>query len=78
MAGVYMYIDASELDGLISSMREKLTPPEFDRLMKRTLNEVGRRMKTPIKRRSGNSTAPLPDLSARGSRARELKAAVAA
>ena len=50
MAGVYMYIDASELDGLISSMREKLTPPEFDRLMKRTLNEVGRRMKTPIKK----------------------------
>jgi len=50
MAGVYMYIDASELDGLISSMREKLTPPEFDRLMNRTLNEVGRRMKTPIKK----------------------------
>lgn len=45
-----MYVDISEVKKLTNSMKRKLTPAEFDKLMFRTMNEVGRRAKAPIKR----------------------------
>lgn len=50
MAGGDLYIDASELDGLLKDMAGKLTPGNFDKLMRRSLNEVGRRSKKPIRK----------------------------
>lgn len=47
--GVYMYVDASELCGLLEYMASKLTPENFDRLMRRSLNEVGKRSRKPIR-----------------------------
>lgn len=49
MAVTYLYVDASELTGLLDSMADQLTPGNFDRLMRRTLNEVGKRSKKPIR-----------------------------
>lgn len=48
MAGYDIYIDASELNELTHFMQSKLTIENFDRLMTRTMNEVGRRAKKPI------------------------------
>lgn len=44
-----MYIDASELNALTHMMQGKLSNENFDRLMKRTMNELGKRAKKPIK-----------------------------
>lgn len=49
MGHIYLEIDASEFFDLTESMRAKLTPENFDRLMRRTLNEVGKRSKKPIR-----------------------------
>ena len=49
MPGTYLYVDASELEGLCDAMADRLTADNFDRLMRRTLNEVGKRSKKPIK-----------------------------
>ena len=49
MPKVYLYVDASDLSGLCSQMADRLTADNFDRLMRRTLNEVGKRSKKPIK-----------------------------
>lgn len=49
MAATYLYIDASELDGLLKEMASKLTPGQFDFLMRRSLNEVGKRSKKIIR-----------------------------
>ena len=48
MAGFDIYIDASELNKLTDFMASKLTIENFDRLMTRTMYEVGRRAKKPI------------------------------
>lgn len=45
----YLYIDASEFNDLAEEMRKRLTPQNFDKLMRRTLNEVGKRSKKPIR-----------------------------
>lgn len=45
----YLYIDASELTELLDSMASKLTAREFDMLMRRSLNEVGKRSKKIIR-----------------------------
>lgn len=47
--GVYLYIDTSELNELVDFMHDQLSEQGFDRLMRRTLNEVGKRSKKPIK-----------------------------
>lgn len=44
-----LYIDIHELNELTNMMASKLTAQNFDKLMKRTMTEVGRRAKTPIK-----------------------------
>lgn len=49
MAATYLYIDASELTGLLEMMASKLTPGQFDTLMRRSLNEVGKRSKKIIR-----------------------------
>lgn len=49
MGAVYLNIDASELNGLLASMASQLTPDNFERLMRRSLNEVGKRSKKPIR-----------------------------
>lgn len=49
MAATYLYIDASELTGLLEMMASKLTPEQFDTLMRRSLNEVGKRSKKIIR-----------------------------
>lgn len=49
MAATYLYIDASDLTGLLESMASKLTPGQFDFLMRRSLNEVGKRSKKIIR-----------------------------
>lgn len=49
MAATYLYIDASELTGLLEEMASKLTAGNFDRLMRRSLNEVGKRSKKIIR-----------------------------
>lgn len=49
MAATYLYVDASDLSDLLDSMKSKLTPANFDRLMRRSLNEVGKRSKKPIR-----------------------------
>ena len=46
---IYLTVDTSELDDLCDFMRERLSADNFDRLMRRTLNEVGKRSKKPIK-----------------------------
>lgn len=46
----WLYIDTSELDGTINTMRAAMTPEAFEKLMYRTLKEVGNRAKTPIAR----------------------------
>lgn len=50
MAEVYMYIDGSELHDLLRWMSQQLTADKFDLLMKRTLNEVGKRSKKEIRK----------------------------
>lgn len=45
---VSLYIDASDLQKKIEICRDALSPKGFERLMTRTFNEVGRRMRTPI------------------------------
>lgn len=49
MAAAYLFIDASELTELLDNMASQLTPDNFDRLMRRSLNEVGKRSKKPIR-----------------------------
>lgn len=49
MAATYLYVDASELTGLLEDMASKLTAGNFDRLMRRSLNEVGKRSKKIIR-----------------------------
>lgn len=49
MATTYLYVDTSELDALCKDMAGCVTTENFDRLMRRTLNEVGKRSKEPIK-----------------------------
>lgn len=49
MAGTYVYIDGSELQELCDKMAAKLTEAQFDKLMRRTLNEVGKRSKKIIR-----------------------------
>lgn len=46
----FLYIDVSELDGTIDKMRAVLDPAAFERMMYRTLKEVGNRAKVPIAR----------------------------
>lgn len=48
MANVYLYIDATELTGLLEKMKGRVSPVNFDKLMRRTLNEVGKRSKKPV------------------------------
>lgn len=48
MANHYLYVDTSELTELCNHMRACVTQDNFDRLMRRTLNEVGKRSKKPI------------------------------
>lgn len=50
MGNIYLEVDTSQLDSLLADMRSKVTPQNFDRLMYRTLNEVGKHSKTPIKK----------------------------
>lgn len=50
MGHIYLEIDASEFFDLTESMRAKLTPENFDRLMYRTLNEVGKHSRPAIKK----------------------------
>lgn len=50
MAKTALYVDASELDSLLDDMKKKVGPENFDRLMRRTVNEVGKGMKKPIAR----------------------------
>ena len=49
MPATYLYVDASELTGLLEEMASKLTAGNFDRLMRRSLNEVGKRSKKIIR-----------------------------
>lgn len=49
MSATYLYVDASELTGLLEEMASKLTAGNFDRLMRRSLNEVGKRSKKIIR-----------------------------
>ena len=50
MAGtVEIYLDCTELIDLLQWMRRQLTPEKFDTLMRRTLNEVGKRGKKIIR-----------------------------
>lgn len=49
MEAVYLYVDASELSDLLQMMASRLTPGQFDRLMRRSLNEVGKRGKKIIR-----------------------------
>lgn len=49
MAATYLYVDCSELNGLLHEMAAQLTPDNFDRLMRRSLSEVGRRSKKIIR-----------------------------
>lgn len=49
MVATYLYVDASELNGLLNRMAAQLTPGNFDRLMRRSLNEVGKRSKKIIR-----------------------------
>ena len=49
MAATYLYVDASELTGLLDDMASKLTAGNFDGLMRRSLNEVGKRSKKIIR-----------------------------
>lgn len=48
MASVYM--DTSEMDALLKRMQTKLTNAQFDRLMRRTLHDVGSHTRTVTKR----------------------------
>lgn len=41
-------IDTSDLDRMLDTMKMQVTPEKFDRIMRRTLNEVGNRSKAPI------------------------------
>lgn len=52
MASVYM--DTRELDALLGKMQTKLTNAQFDRLMRRTLHDVGRHTRTVTKREVPN------------------------
>ena len=47
---VSLYIDASDLQKKIAIYRDALSEKGFEKLMNRTFNEVGRRMRTPIAR----------------------------
>ena len=50
MAGtVEIYLDCTEFIDLLQWMRRQLTPEKFDALMRRTLNEVGKRGKKIIR-----------------------------
>jgi len=46
---VQVTLDTSQANELLESMREKLTPPEFNKLMKRTVWETGKGLKKPIR-----------------------------
>lgn len=48
MASVYM--DTSDLDKLLGTMRTRLTAGQFDKLMRRTLHDVGRHTRAVTKR----------------------------
>lgn len=50
MAIGQIYVDISQVDKLTAQMREKLTAAQFDKLMRRTLREVGNKAKTTAKR----------------------------
>lgn len=66
MAGYEIHVDMSELDGLLNDMKKRITPENFDRLMRRTLNEVGKGMKAPIRKEVQKQYAVKGDFVNRG------------
>lgn len=48
MARIEIDVDASEVSAVIDMMRSKLTPGEFEKLMRRSLGETAQRLKKPI------------------------------
>ena len=46
----FIYIDVSDLDETVDKLRSALAPEAFERMMYRTLKEVGNRAKVPIAR----------------------------
>lgn len=45
----YLYVDTSQMQGMLDDMKLKLTEANFDRLMRRTMHEVGSRCKPIIR-----------------------------
>ena len=50
MAIATLYVDVSAIDDVTAKMRAQLTPAQFDKLMRRTLKEVGAKAKTKAKK----------------------------
>lgn len=52
MASIYVDIDTGQVKAMLDDMKSKLTVEQFDRLMARSLNEVGKRIKKPVEEES--------------------------
>lgn len=47
-AGIYMRIDLDQASNLIQQLRDAITPEGWDKVLRRTMDETGKRAKTPI------------------------------